>query len=218
MLLKQFQESSNQLRVNELIKAAERDTELMKSIVEVEERDITRGRLTLLKMSGICENLQKEHQHLTIWFDLNSNRLRLKGPRSVVQKARLEVYQFISKIIEQTLELPMNVINVLNKAPVSKFTQGLLKEREILDLFEAKSSKEIQVVGVGSKNLADAKTVLQNATQELSLPLTPENTLVLESRKWKDYQLKLTSTLRRTLQYPLGERYRGRRKGMFWSY
>lgn len=185
-----------QLRVNELIKAAERDTELMKSIVELEETNITGGRLTLLKMSGICENLQKKHQHLTIWVDLNSNRLRLKGPGSVLQEARLEVYQFISKIIEQTFELPTNVINVLKKPPVSKFTQGLLKEREILALFEANGSKEIQVVGVGSKNLADAKTVLQNATQELSLPLTPENTLVLESRKWRDYQLNLTSTLK----------------------
>ena len=185
-----------QLKFNELVKAAERDTELMKSIVEVEERDITRGRLTLLKMSGICEKLQKKHQHLTIWVDLNSNRLRLKGPTSVLQEARLEVYQFISKIIEQTLELPPNVINVLKKPPVSKFTQDLLKEREILALFEAKSSKEIQVVGVGSKYVADAERVLQNATQELSLPLTPENALVLESSIWKDYQLKLTSTLK----------------------
>ena len=186
-----------QLRLNELIKAAEKDTELMKSIVEVEESDISRGRLTLLKMSGICEHFQKQHQHLTILIDLSSNRLRLKGPRSVLQDVRLEVYQYTLKIVEQIVELPPNVINVLKKPPVSKFTQGLLKEREILALFvydQAKSPNEVQVVGVGSKNLTDAETVLQNAIQELSLPLTPENTLVLESREWKNFQSKLIST------------------------
>ena len=188
-----------EFKLRELINSAEKDTELMKSIVEVEERDIPKSRLTLLKMSSICDRLEKEHQHLNISFDLKTNILRLKGPRSVLQEVKLEVYKFTSKVIEQPLELPTNVMNVLKKPSVLQFTQSLLEESNVQALFgldEIKSSNEVQVVGVGSKSVADAESLLQNVIQERSLRFTYENTKVLESRKWGDFQSNLTSTFK----------------------
>lgn len=186
-------------KLRELIIAAQKDTELMKSIVDVDENDIPKPRLTLLKMSSICDKLQKDHQHLTISFDLSGNRLRLRGPRSVLQEVKLEIYKFTSKVIEQTLELPTNMINVLKKPPVSDFKQGLLKDKKIQALFvydHTRSSNEVQVVGVGPKSVSDAERLLLNAIQEQSLHLTDENMIVLESRRWKEFQSKLTSTFK----------------------
>lgn len=188
-----------ELKLKELIDAAKKDTELMKSIVEVEDRDIPMARLRLLKLSGTCQELVKRHQHLAISIDLISNRLSLKGPRSVLQEMKLEIYQFISKMMEKALELPMNVINVLKNPRVSEYTQSLLKQENIPALFVpdlAKHSNEILVVGVGSKSLTDAEAVLQNAIQERSLRLTQENMRVLENRDWKDLVLELNSSFK----------------------
>jgi len=184
-----------ELLLRELISAAEKDTELM----EVEDRDIPKPRMTLLKMSSICESLQTEHQHLQISIDLKSNVLRLVGPRSILPEVKLEVYKFTSKVMEHFLELPTNVINVLKKPSVLQFTQSLLDEKQIQALFVLdgnKSSNEVQVVGVGSKSVSDAESLLQKVIQERSLHLTHENTLVLESRNWKDFQSNLTSSFK----------------------
>ena len=188
-----------ELRLRELIDAAQKDTELMKSIVEVEDTDIPKSRLTLLKMSGTCEKLQNEHQHLTISFDLKGNRLCMRGPRSVLQQVQLEIYKFTSKVIEKGIELPTNVIVVLKQPAVSDFTQDLLKAKEIQALFvynHNKSSNEVLAVGVGQNSVTEAEKVMQNAILERSLLLTHENTLVLESRQWKDFHSNLTSRLK----------------------
>ena len=188
-----------ELRLRELIDAIQKDTELMKSIVEADETDIPKPRLALLKMSGIGEKLQNEHRHLTISFDLKGNRLLLKGPSSVLQAVKLEMYKFSSKVMEKTLELSTNVTAVLTKTAVSDFLQNLLKTNEIQALLaydQDKSSNEVKIVGEGPKNVKDAEMLIQSLIQERSLHLTHENMLMLEGRQWKDFQSKLISTFK----------------------
>ena len=186
-----------ELTLNQLIDAAQRDTELMKSIVEVDMPDIQKSRLALLKMCDFDERLQSKHEHFIISIDLKSNKLHLRGPRNVLQEVQLEIYKFSSNVTEESLELPANMIDVLKNPKVSDFMTGLLKEKRIPALFtydHNKSSNEILVVGAGSDSVRDAGRVLQNAIQENSLKLTDENTLVLESHQWKVFKSKLIST------------------------
>lgn len=185
------------LTLKQLIDAAQRDTELMKTIVEVDMVDILKSRLALLKMCNIGESLQSKHKHLSITIDLKSNKLHLKGPRNVLQEVQLEIYKFISNVTEQSLELPANVIAVLKNPQVSDFIASLLRKKSIQALFNYhhnKSSNEILVVGAGSESVRDAELVLQNAVQENSLKLTDENALVLESHQWKVFKSNLAST------------------------
>ena len=188
-----------ELRLRELIDATQKDTELMKSIVQADETDIPKPRLTLLKMSGIGEKLQNEHRHLTISFDLKGNRLLLKGPSSVLQEVKLEIYQFSSKVIEKTIELSTNMTAVLTKSAVLDYLQNLLKTNEIqafLVYDQDKGSNEVKIVGDGSKSVKDAEMVIQSSIQKGSLHLTHENMLLLEGRQWKDFQSKLVSTFK----------------------
>ena len=189
--------AEEEIRLKKSIDAAHKDTELMKSIVEVEMADIPESRLALLKMCDIGGRFQKKHQHLTISIDLKGNKVHLKGPRSVLKDVQLEIYRFSSNVTEESLELPANVVAVLKNPSVSDFITGLLKEKEIQALFiydHNKSSNEVLVVGAGSTSVRDAGKVLQDVIQERSLQLTDENTLVLESHQWKAFLANLTST------------------------
>ncbi|KAJ7374847.1 positive regulation of interleukin-4-mediated signaling pathway [Desmophyllum pertusum] len=182
-------------KLRELIHDVTEDTELMKSVVTVVETNIPKSRLILLEMSGLCEKLKNENRHLSISVDSDGQKLCLKGPRKLLQEVKLEIFQFISKVVEQTTELPISVINVLKRPQVSSFIQDMLKKKAIQAVFlydQGQSSNEVQVVGVDSKNAKDAETVLQNAIEEKSYPLTAENSQVLESHNWKDFQQNLT--------------------------
>ena len=189
--------AEEEIRLKQSIVFAYKDTELMKSIVEVEMTDIPESRLALLKMCDIGGRLQNKLQHLTISIDLKGNKVHLKGPRSVLLDVQLEIYKFSSNVTEESLELPANVIAVLKNPTVLDFMTGLLKEKAIQALFiydQKKSSNEVLVVGAGSNSMRDAGKVLQNVIQERNLKLTYENTLVLESHQWKAFLSNLTST------------------------
>ena len=188
--------NEEELKLKELIHAAEKDTELMKSVVETVETGFSRSRLILLKKSGICERLQDQHPHICISFGVNFDKLCLKGPVSLLQEIRVEIYQFISKMVEQTVELSTNLINVLKRPAVSDFTQHLLKQKDIQAYFvfdEIKGSNEVEVVGVGSQSVEEAKIELQNVTQDNSFHFTREDALVLDGRCWKEFCLEIIS-------------------------
>lgn len=185
--------------LQELIDEIKEDTELMKSIVEVPYDGIPKSRLTLLQMSGICERLQSQHQHLSISFEKNGQRLCLKGPRNLLQEVGPELLAFTSKVIEQPVPFSSNIINVLRRSRVSDHIQSLLKQQKIQALFvydESKTCNEVQVVGIDSKSVEEATKVLQNAVQERSLHLTNENAVVLESSRWKDFHSEMTSNFK----------------------
>ena len=105
--------AEEEIRLKQSIVFAYKDTELMKSTVEVEMTDIPESRLALLKMCDIGERLQNKHQHLDISIDLKGNKVHLKGPRSVLLDVQLEIYKFSLNVTEESLELPANVIAVL---------------------------------------------------------------------------------------------------------
>lgn len=183
-------------RLQELIQEITEDVELMKSIVEVSESDIPKSRLILLQMSGICERLQKENQHLTISFEENGKKLCLKGPRILLQEVRPEVLAFTAKAMEKTLVLKTRLVNVLKRPLVSAFMQGLLKQRNIQAIFvydQTENSNEVQVVGVGPESIEEAISTLTNTTGEKKFSLTRESTVVLRSRSWDDFRSKQTS-------------------------
>ena len=188
-----------QHKLQGLIHEVKEDAELMKSVVDVTETNIPKPRLVLLEMSGLCQVLSDKHRHLSISVDSDSQKLCLKGPRKLLQEVKLELFTFTSKVVEQTTELPINVINVLKRPDVSGFIQDLLREKSIqaVVLFDqSKSSNEVQVVGVDSRNTKAAENELQSIIGEKSHHLTPENAQVLGTRKWKDLQSSLTSRLK----------------------
>ena len=185
-----------QQKLQDLIQEVKEDTELMKSVVQVAEDNIPKSRLTLLEMSGICNRLRNDYRHLSIAVDSNGQKLSLKGPRSLIQEVKAEVFTFISKIIEQTTELPAKVINVLKRPEVSRFIQDLLQQKGIQAVVlygQGQSSNEVKVVGVDSRSTKEAENVLQDAVQEKSHHLTAENAQVLENRIWKDVQTSIAS-------------------------
>ena len=182
--------------LQELIHKVKENTELMKSVVEVTETNIPKSRLILLEMSGRCQTLESQHHHLSISVDSDGHKLCLKGPRSLLQKVKLDLFTFTSRVVEQTTELPTNVITVLKRPDVSRFIQDLLKEKSIQAVFlfnQGQSSNEIQVVGVDSRNTKEAENVLQGVVDEKSHHFTAENAPVLGSQKWKDLWSSLTS-------------------------
>lgn len=183
-------------KLQELIHEIKEDTELMKSVVQVTETNIPKSRLILLEMSGLCQILADQHRHLSISVDSDGQKLCLKGPRKLLQEVKLEVFAFIAKVVEQTTELPTNVINVLKRPDVSGFIQDLLRKKSIkaVVLFDqSQSSNEVQVVGVDLRNTREAENELQSVVSEKSHRLTAENAQVLGSHKWKDRRFSLTS-------------------------
>ena len=188
--------NQEQQKLQGLIHEVKKDTEVMKSVVKVSETNIPKSRLILLEMSGLCQKLAREHRHLSISVDSDGQRLCLKGPRGLLQEVKVDVFNFISKVVEQTTELPAIVINVLKRPDVSGFIQDLLIKKSIqaVVLFnQGQSSNEIQVVGVDSKNTKEAENELQGVIQEKSHHFTAENAQVLGSHKWKDLCSSLTS-------------------------
>ena len=186
-------------KLKALIDEVTKDTELMKSVVQVVETNIPKSRLILLEMSGVCETLRAKHRHLSIAVDSEGQKLCLNGPRQLLREVQLDVYMFISKIVEQTTELPTSVINVLKRPLVSRFVQDLFKQKSIQAVVlydQGQSSNEVQVVGVDSRSAKEADNVLQGAIDEKSYRLTDENAQVLGSRKWRDFQSSLTSRLK----------------------
>ena len=183
-------------KLQDLITAAEEDTELMKSVANVVEDGIPRSKLSLLKASGVCESLQSMHQHLKISINVDNETLCLDGPRKILKEVQAEVFKIISKMIERPVELPTNVINVLKMPQVSSVTQDLLKQRSIKAIFvydQSRSLNEIQVLGVDSQSTIEAERVLLSTIQDKSIQLTNENTQVLDSRRWKNFCATQTS-------------------------
>ena len=93
-------------KLKEMITKVKEDSELMKSVVEVVETNYTKSRLTLLEMSGLCNELADKYRHLSINVDSVGEKLCFKGPRKNIQEVKLEVVTFISKVIERTTEQP----------------------------------------------------------------------------------------------------------------
>ena len=183
-------------RMEEFIRAVEQDTELMKSIGKVTEDGIPGVRLRLLKMSGICQNLQSENQYLKISFDEDGEMLVFEGPRVLLKDAQAKVFTFISKMIEKSIELATNIINVLKKPSVSGYLQDLFKKKNIQAIFEcgqSNSSNEVKIIGVDAYNTREAEITLLAAIQENSIRLTDENAQVLGSRIWKSFHSQIIS-------------------------
>ena len=185
-------------KLQDFILAVQKDRELMNSKVKVVRDGIPRSRLRLLEMTGICEKLQvqSEQQHLNISIDLETETLCLEGPRNLLNEVQAEVFTFVAKMIEKTIELPTNITRVLKMPSVSSFIQDLLKQRGVQAIFvhdQSNSSNEVQVISVDSHSAKEAEKVLLGAIQENSICLTDENAQVLDSRLWKDFQTTLTS-------------------------
>ena len=183
-------------RMEEFIRAVEQDTELMKSIGKVTEGGIPGVRLRLLKMSGICQNLQSENQYLKISFDEDGEMLVFEGPRVLLKDVQAKVFTLISKMIEKSIELATNIINVLEKPSVSSYLQDLFKKKNIQAIFEcgqSNSSNEVKIIGVDSNNTREAEKTLLAAIQENSIRLTDENAQVLSSRIWKSFHSRIIS-------------------------
>ena len=183
-------------KLQDLILAVEEDTELMNSKAKVTREGIPRTRLRLLEITGICQKLQSEQQHLNISIDLENEMLCLDGPRNLLNEVQAEVFTFMSKMIEKTIELPSNITRVLKMPSVSSVIQDLFEQRGIQAIFEhdqSSCSNEVQVISVDSHSAKEAEKVLLSAIQENSIRLTEENAQVLDSRPWKDFQTTLTS-------------------------
>lgn len=183
-------------KLQDLILAVEEDAELMNSKVKVIREGIPRSRLRLLEMTGICQKLQREQQQLNISIDLDNETLCLDGPRNLLNEVQAELFTFMSKMIEKTIELPTNITRVLKMPSVSSVIQDLLKQSGVQAIFvrdQCSSSNEVQVVSADSHNAKEAEKVLLGAIQENSIRLTKENAQVLDSRPWKDFQTSLTS-------------------------
>ena len=185
-------------KLQDLILAVQKDRELLNSKVKVVRDGIPRSRLRLLEMTGICEKLQVQsgQQHLNISIDLETQTLCLDGPRNLLNEVQAEVFTFVAKMIEKTIELPTNITRVLKMPSVSSFIQDLLKQRGVQTIFvhdQSNSSNEVQVISVDSHSTKEAEKVLLGAIQENSICLTDENAQVLDSRLWKDFQTTLTS-------------------------
>ena len=186
-------------KLQDLILASEEDTELMKSIVNVVEDGIPRSKLKLLQLSDVCKRLQRTYQQLKISFDLDNEILYLDGPRKLLKEVQAEVFKFISKMIERSVELPTNLINILKKPHVSNIVQEQLNERGIQAVFvydQCRSLNEIQVLGVDAKSTQEAEKMLLGAVQERNINLSQENTQVLDSCRWKDYCAALSMTFK----------------------
>ncbi|XP_068724841.1 protein mono-ADP-ribosyltransferase PARP14-like [Montipora capricornis] len=182
-------------KIKELSIAVKEDRELMKTVVEVVEDNIPESRLKLLEMSGICEKLQNDHQHLTILVDSIGQKLFLKGPRCLLQEVKVEIFKFISKIVDKTTEIPGKLVDVLRKPEVSRFMLDLLKEKGIgavLLYDQSQVSNEVTVVGVDSTNAKHAEKILLDAVRERSLRLTPENAALIQSSLWRNFKSSLS--------------------------
>ena len=183
-------------KLKELITKVTEDSELMKSVVEVVETNYTKSRLTLLEMSGLCNELAEKYRHLSINVDSVGEKLCFKGSRKNIREVKLEVVTFISKVIERTTEQPTGIIDVLRQQRVSTFVQELFKKKSIqavVLLDQGRSSNEVQVVGVDVRNAKEAEAILQDSIMEKSIHLTPKNIQVTNSHEWKDFQSSMTS-------------------------
>ena len=185
-------------KMEDLVKSVIEDTELMKTIVEVVEDSFPAPKLQLLAASGICEKLQDDQRHVAISVDSIQKQLKMKGPRCLLQEVKIEVFKFISKMVDKTIELPGNVVTVLKRPQVSKFMQDLFTQnsiRAVLIYDQSQSSNEITVVGEDSSSAKDAEMLLQDTVQEKSLHLTRENVALLQGSLWKEFQSSIASNI-----------------------
>ena len=186
-------------KMEDLVKAVKEDTELMKTVVEVVEDSFPAPKLQLLEASGICETLRDDQRHVAISVDSIQKQLKMKGPRCLLQEVKIEVFKFISKMVDKTIELPGKVVTVLKRPQVLKFMQDLFTQnniRAVLLFDQSQSSNEIIVVGVDSTTTRDAEMLLQDTVQEMSLHLTPENVALLQGSLWRDFQSSIASNFK----------------------
>ena len=178
-------------KMEDLVKAVKEDTELMKTVVEVVEDSFPAPKLQLLEASGICETLRDDQRHVAISVDSIQKQLKMKGPRCLLQEVKIEVFKFISKMVDKTVELPGKVVTVLKRPQVLKFMQDLFTQsniRAVLLFDQSQSSNEIIVVDVDSTATRAAEMLLRDTVQEMSLHLTPENVALLRGSLWRDFQ------------------------------
>jgi len=186
-------------KMEDLVKAVKEDTELMKTVVEVVEDSLPPPKLHLLEASGICETLRDDQRHVAISVDSIQNHLKMKGPRCHLQEVKIEVFKFISKMVDKTIELPGKVVTVLKRPQVLEFMHDLFTQnnvRAVLLFDQSQRSNEITVVGVDSTTARDAEMLLQGTVQEMSLPLTPENAALLQGSLWRDFQSSIASNFK----------------------
>ena len=106
-------------KMDDLVKAVKEDTEFMNTVVEVVEDSLPAPKLHLLEASGICETLRDDQRHVAISVDSIQKQLKMKGPRCLLQEVKIEVFKFISKMVDKTIEWPGKLVTVLKRPHLS---------------------------------------------------------------------------------------------------
>ena len=159
-------------------------------VTQYVKKDIPQEKLHLLKISGFCEKLDREKEHLSISLNIANSSLTLEGPRVELQEAKTELWEFLTKAKEQVLELSERLLRVLLSRNGSHFLQESLRKQDIVAILvpgQRKTANEAKIVGLTSVDTRNAERVIRSAVKEFSLSLTDANAQVIKDRKWKEF-------------------------------
>ena len=156
-----------------------------------EIRDIPRRKLLLLENCGFKEKLQQQHKDLDVDVFPDMGSIQFRGSRVVLHKAKLAVWQSVSKITEDTIELPDSALELLKTEPgqlhiIKKFEDHSV---EAIVIYENDGkANEAVVLGSNQQHAKKAVGLLKAAIGERSLYLTEEQVQMEKSQKWHRFK------------------------------
>ena len=163
------------------------------SIITDEMKDIPVPKLLLLHRSGVKQRLEDELKGLTAEISPEKNAVLFKGPKEMIAKATLVLWQLLAKSKEESVELPTLIVSLLKTEDAQEHIYNNFEENDVVAVlsFEINKANEVTVVGVNGTQARKAAKLVKDLTKERSTHLEEDQAQLMKSTKWSNLRDKL---------------------------
>ncbi|KAK3729577.1 hypothetical protein QZH41_017197 [Actinostola sp. cb2023] len=168
---------------------------------------LTKPQLNLLNSMGFVKKIQAQFKDLEAKMLKEDEELSIhfRGPDQVVREGNIAVWETLSKMKDQEMELPKSIVSIVASIPGNVFLSKELKNNQIDAVIssDANDDTKLIVTAVDRRDVNKAMDLIKKVTAEDSVSLDPDQKRLIMSERWmqlidnfkKSMLLKVTTEL-----------------------
>ncbi|XP_067405693.1 protein mono-ADP-ribosyltransferase PARP14-like [Emydura macquarii macquarii] len=168
--------------LKEIIENARKEIEREKQSIE-QTVSVHPGKYTVLRSTGLEENVHKEYPSLRISYDALAKSINLRGVAAEVFKVKSDILEKVHSMAQKSINIHPYIFQFLQHVDNETLSQSLFTSNQINAFYELGTDNIILIAG--------SPGVLLEAEEEMKKDLTykcidVEDKSVLRKREWKE--------------------------------
>ncbi|KAK3746699.1 hypothetical protein QZH41_018917, partial [Actinostola sp. cb2023] len=168
---------------------------------------LTKPQVDLLSSMGFVKEIQAQFKDLeaTMLKEDEELSIHFRGPDQVVREGNIAVWQALSTMKDQEMELPKSIVSIFASIAGNVFLSKELKNNQIDAVISSDANDETKLIvtAVDRRDVNKAMDLIEKVTAEDSVSLDPDQKRLILSERWmqlidnfkKSMLLKVTTEL-----------------------